>query len=121
MSYPWTERRRRFAQLAEELAAPIGARAELIDHDNTFPVENFRDLHAVGYLALTIPEAYGGQGANVLEYALAIRPTRISRSTRGRSPTRCGSPHPSARSAPRAWSRPRRSAPSPASWSTRRP
>ncbi len=33
--------------------------------------ENFRDLHAAGYLALTIPEQYGGQGANVLEYALA--------------------------------------------------
>lgn len=71
MSYPRTARQARFIQLADDLAVPIVARAEQIDHDNTFPVENFRDLHAAGYLALTIPERYGGQGANVLEYALA--------------------------------------------------
>jgi alkylation response protein AidB-like acyl-CoA dehydrogenase len=71
MSYPRTERQARFVKLADDLAAPLAARAEQVDRDNAFPYENFRDLHAAGYLALTIPEKYGGQGANVLEYALA--------------------------------------------------
>ncbi|MCA9878256.1 MAG: acyl-CoA/acyl-ACP dehydrogenase [Thermomicrobiales bacterium] len=71
MSYPRTSRQAQFIQLADELAAPIAARAEAIAAANTFPTENFRDLHAAGYLALTIPTTFGGQGASVLEYALA--------------------------------------------------
>lgn len=71
MSYPRTDRQAEFIQLADDLAAPIAARADAIDAANTFPTENFRDLHAAGYLALTIPAALGGQGASVLEYALA--------------------------------------------------
>ncbi|MFT4039144.1 MAG: acyl-CoA dehydrogenase family protein [Thermomicrobiales bacterium] len=71
MSYPRTERQRRFVQLADDLAGPIAARADTIDRENRFPDENFRDLHAAGYLTLTIPEWFGGHGANVLEYALA--------------------------------------------------
>lgn len=71
MDYPRTKRQARFIDLAEELAPRIAARAELVDRDNVFPDQNFRDMHDAGYLALTIPEFLGGHGANVLEYALA--------------------------------------------------
>lgn len=77
MTFPHTSRQARFITLADALAEPIAARAEQIDRANEFPYQNFRDLHASGYLALTIPERLGGQGANVLEYALAQE--RISR------------------------------------------
>jgi alkylation response protein AidB-like acyl-CoA dehydrogenase len=71
MTYPKTVRQEQFIALADELAGRIAERAERIDRDNAFPFENFRELHRAGYLALTIPERYGGLGADVLEFALA--------------------------------------------------
>jgi alkylation response protein AidB-like acyl-CoA dehydrogenase len=70
MSCPRTERQRRFLALAAEVTDAIAARAERADRENVFPYENFRDLHQTGLLTLTIPVAFGGLGANVLEFAL---------------------------------------------------
>jgi len=66
-----TDRRAAILDLADGLAGPIAARAEGVDRGNRFPYENFRDLHRAGYLALTIPERFGGLGATPLEFALA--------------------------------------------------
>jgi alkylation response protein AidB-like acyl-CoA dehydrogenase len=71
MHYPITERQAEFMALADRLAERFAARAAEHDRANTFPHENFRDLHESGYLALTVPEEYGGRGANPLEIALA--------------------------------------------------
>jgi alkylation response protein AidB-like acyl-CoA dehydrogenase len=69
--YPRTERQARFMTMADELATSAAARAEAYDRDNQFPFETFRELHEAGYLALTVPEEYGGHGATALEVALA--------------------------------------------------
>ena len=71
MHYPKTERQAEFMALADDLAARIAERAAEHDRENTFPHEAFRALHEAGYLALTVPEEYGGRGADPLEVALA--------------------------------------------------
>lgn len=67
----YTERQARFVALAGELADRIAPRAAAYDRDNTFPFADFDDLRAAGYLALTVPEADGGTGANLGELVRA--------------------------------------------------
>ncbi len=57
MDYPFpkTERQAEFIALAESLTGPIAARAETVDRDGVFPYDSFREMHAAGYLGLTIP------------------------------------------------------------------
>jgi alkylation response protein AidB-like acyl-CoA dehydrogenase len=71
MWWPKTERQQRLVEMAGELAGRFAARAERHDRDGTFPHENFAELHASGYLSLTIPREFGGGGASILEMALA--------------------------------------------------
>jgi alkylation response protein AidB-like acyl-CoA dehydrogenase len=67
-----TDRQRHFLALAEPLARRFAERAAQHDADGSFPFENFADLRASGLLALTVPEEYGGLGANELDYALTL-------------------------------------------------
>ena len=53
-----------------EMGADFAARAKGIDEDASFPVENYRDLAAEGFMTLTIPEEYGGHGFTLGEYAM---------------------------------------------------
>jgi alkylation response protein AidB-like acyl-CoA dehydrogenase len=71
MHFPKTERQAELMALADRLAPILAARAERHDRENSFPFDNFRDLHTSGYLALTVPEEYGGRGADPLEIVLA--------------------------------------------------
>jgi len=59
----------RVAELARTRFAP---RAAQTDIDAAFPIENYRDLHAAGLLGLTVPEEFGGVGADPLTYALCM-------------------------------------------------
>ena len=77
MDYPKTARQAEFTALAISLAGPIAARAEEVDRAGRFPFANFQELRDAGFLAITIPERFGGLGADPLEYALAIE--RIAR------------------------------------------
>jgi alkylation response protein AidB-like acyl-CoA dehydrogenase len=77
MDYPKTARQAEFTALANSLAGPIAARAEATDRAGRFPFENFHELRDAGFLGITIPERFGGLGADPLEYALAIE--RIAR------------------------------------------
>lgn len=45
-------------------------RAVGIDVDASFPVENYKDLAAEGYLTLTVPVEFGGHGFSLGEYAM---------------------------------------------------
>ncbi len=67
----YTERQARFVALADELAARIAPRAAGYDRENRFAFEDFEDLKRSGYLALTVPEANGGMGANLGEFVRA--------------------------------------------------
>jgi alkylation response protein AidB-like acyl-CoA dehydrogenase len=69
--YPVTERQKRFVAIAGELADTFAKRAQENEWEGRFPRENYRDLHESGYLALTVPRDFGGEGADVLETTLA--------------------------------------------------
>jgi alkylation response protein AidB-like acyl-CoA dehydrogenase len=49
----------------------LAPRAAQHDRDATFPIENFRDMHGEGLLAICIPRTSGGLGADFQTYALA--------------------------------------------------
>jgi alkylation response protein AidB-like acyl-CoA dehydrogenase len=49
----------------------LAPRAAQHDRDATFPIENFRDMHPEGLLAICIPKADGGLGADFQTYCLA--------------------------------------------------
>ena len=52
-------------------ARALGPRAAKHDREATFPIENFRDMHGEGLLAICIPESEGGAGASFRTYCLA--------------------------------------------------
>ena len=51
--------------------AKLAPRAALHDREATFPIENFRDMHPEGLLAICIPKEDGGIGADFQTYCLA--------------------------------------------------
>ena len=69
--YPTTERQKHVLALAGELAERFLPRANASEWEGHFPYENYRDLHESGYLALTVPRAFGGWGADIVELSLA--------------------------------------------------
>ena len=63
---------------ATEKVAPV---AEELDRESRFPYEIVADLAELGLMGMTIPEEYGGAGADTLSYAIAIEElTRIDSS-----------------------------------------
>ncbi len=63
---------------AVEKIAPV---AEELDREKRFPYEIVADLAGLGLMGMTIPEEYGGAGADTLSYAIAIEElTRIDSS-----------------------------------------
>lgn len=58
-----------WVDLARSLGqGPLRERAAQMDRENRFPSENYKDLRASGLLSLTVPEAYGGGGADSVTY-----------------------------------------------------
>ena len=65
-------------QFAVEQVAPV---AEEIDRESRFPYEIVAQLAELGVMGMTIPEEYGGAGADTLSYAIAVEElTRIDSS-----------------------------------------
>ena len=65
-------------QFAVEQVAPV---AEELDREKRFPYELVAQLAELGVMGMTIPEEYGGAGADTLSYAIAIEElTRIDSS-----------------------------------------
>ena len=52
-------------------ARVLAPRAAHHDREATFPIENFRDMHGEGLLALCVPKADGGSGADFRTYCIA--------------------------------------------------
>jgi alkylation response protein AidB-like acyl-CoA dehydrogenase len=48
----------------------FSVRAKAIDEAASFPVENYQDLAAEGFLTLTVPKEFGGHGFTLGEYAM---------------------------------------------------
>ena len=79
--YPKTERQAEFIALGDRVAEIAAAQAEAHDRENTFPHDTFDALRDSGYLALTVPEEFGGKGASPLELMLAQE--RLARGSGG--------------------------------------
>ncbi|MGI9253055.1 MAG: acyl-CoA dehydrogenase family protein [Thermomicrobiales bacterium] len=71
LGYPKTERQAYLIDLADRLAGPIAERAAEYDRTGKFPFQNVEDMRQAGYLAITVPQEYGGFGADPWETALA--------------------------------------------------
>jgi short-chain 2-methylacyl-CoA dehydrogenase len=70
--------RRTVREFAEQRVAPV---AEELDRDSRFPYELVEELAELGLMGMTIPEEYGGAGADTLAYAIAVEElTRIDSS-----------------------------------------
>jgi short/branched chain acyl-CoA dehydrogenase len=70
--------RRTVRDFAVERVAPV---AEELDRDHRFPYELVRDMAELGLMGMTIPEAYGGAGADTVSYAIAVEElTRVDSS-----------------------------------------
>lgn len=69
--YPRTERQAEFIGMANDLAEIAATNAPRHDRENSFPFDTFEALRSSGFLALTVPEEFGGRGATALEVMLA--------------------------------------------------
>ena len=52
-----------------DLGPVFAERAVRYDREASFPFENFADLREIGFLALCVPQRYGGLGASFADYA----------------------------------------------------
>jgi alkylation response protein AidB-like acyl-CoA dehydrogenase len=69
--YPLTEKQKHLMAMAHDLGKnKFAPRAAQLDRDAQFPFENYKDMKASGLLALCVPEAHGGQGADYATYAM---------------------------------------------------
>jgi alkylation response protein AidB-like acyl-CoA dehydrogenase len=57
--------------LARELAARFADRAPQHDREGSFPYENFEELRAAGFLAMTVPKSHGGHEASLSTFLAA--------------------------------------------------
>jgi short/branched chain acyl-CoA dehydrogenase len=63
---------------AEERVAPV---ADELDRESRFPYDIVAELAELGLMGMTIPEEYGGAGADTLSYAIAVEElTRVDSS-----------------------------------------
>jgi short/branched chain acyl-CoA dehydrogenase len=70
--------RRTVREFAEQRIAPV---AEELDRESRFPYELVAELADLGLMGMTIPEEYGGAGADTLSYAIAVEElTRVDSS-----------------------------------------
>jgi short-chain 2-methylacyl-CoA dehydrogenase len=65
-------------EFARERVAPV---AEELDREHRFPYDLVAELAELGLMGMTIPEGYGGAGADTVSYAIAIEElTRVDSS-----------------------------------------
>ena len=65
-------------EFAQERVAPV---AEELDRESRFPYDLVAELAELGLMGMTIPEEYGGAGADTVSYAIAVEElTRIDSS-----------------------------------------
>src|SRR5213075_1062393 len=65
-------------EFAEQRVAPV---AEELDHESRFPYELVAEMAELGLMGMTIPEEYGGAGADTVSYAIVVEElTRIDSS-----------------------------------------
>ena len=71
MDFGLTDAQRHLQVRCLELAADFATRSAVHDRDGSHPTENYDRLRAEGFLALTVPQAYGGAGQSFLDHTIA--------------------------------------------------
>jgi len=71
VDFQFTEEQKRLQQRCLALAADFATRAAVHDREASHPIENFERLRSEGFLELTVPRAWGGAGASLLDHTLA--------------------------------------------------
>lgn len=72
LPYPKTERQGRFIELGARMAEIASENATRHDREGSFPNDTFDALREAGFLRLTLPEEFGGLGADPIETMLAL-------------------------------------------------
>jgi alkylation response protein AidB-like acyl-CoA dehydrogenase len=68
-----TEEHKMIQEAARDFAQrSIGPIAEHHDQTGEFPIDTVRQMGALGFMGIEVPEAYGGIGMDTLAYALAL-------------------------------------------------
>jgi alkylation response protein AidB-like acyl-CoA dehydrogenase len=71
VDFQLTPEQRRLQKRSRELAADFATRSAAHDRDGSHPAENYARLREEGFLALTVPRDYGGDGASLLDHTIA--------------------------------------------------
>ncbi len=71
MDFELSPDHRRLRERCLELAADFATRATRHDRDASHPTENYDILCREGFLSLTVPREYGGQGVSLLGHTIA--------------------------------------------------
>ena len=58
-----------FKEFAENEVKPL---AQETDENEAFPVETVKKLGENGFLGILVPKEYGGQGCDILTYAMCV-------------------------------------------------
>jgi len=58
-----------FKEFAENEVKPL---AQDVDETETFPLETIKKMARYGFLGIPVPKEYGGQGCDILTYALCV-------------------------------------------------
>ncbi len=73
MQFTLTEEQQAMRQIAAQVAnAELAPRAAQYDESEEFTWESVKKLAELGFLGMTVPEQYGGVGADYVSYALAM-------------------------------------------------
>jgi len=73
MDFSLTEEQELFRKTAREFAEKeLGPIAKQVDESAQPPLENIKKLGELGYLGMTVPEEYGGIGADNVSYVLVM-------------------------------------------------
>ena len=64
------ERHKQLFELGSKLGNSFALRADEVDLEGRFPFENFKELQESGYVALTVPEKFGGRGIDLYEFVM---------------------------------------------------
>lgn len=71
MDFQLSQDQQRLQQRCLDLAADFATRASDHDRDASHPTENYDRLRREGFLALTVPQSWGGSGASFLDHTIA--------------------------------------------------
>lgn len=73
MDFTLTQEQKMIRDTVREFAeAEIAPHASALDREERFPLDTFREMGKLGLMGLPIPEEYGGAGADMVSYCLAL-------------------------------------------------